>query len=152
MSPTAPRVQVTVTPTSQANTLNVNVTKKKVTIAAPQGSIGSDQAMTSYLTYLIGRYQDYQKADTSKDDRFKYMLIHNALKFTQAGNVWVTLETVAMDDTRVRLCGTVRDTGAGIDVDTQSRLFTPFTQADASTTRRFGGGWSLGRCSSPTVT
>ena len=64
----------------QANTLNVNVTKKKVTIAAPQGSIGSDQAMTSYLTYLIGRYQEYQKADTSKDDRLKYMLIHNALK------------------------------------------------------------------------
>ena len=66
-------------------------------------------------------------------------LIGNACKFTRAGNVWVTLETVAMDDAQVRLRGTVRDTGTGIDADAQARLFTPFTQADASSTRRFSG-------------
>ncbi|MFW2357962.1 PAS domain S-box protein [Hydrogenophaga sp.] len=66
-------------------------------------------------------------------------LIGNALKFTRAGNVWVTLETVSMDDDRVHLRGTVRDTGSGVDADTQARLFTPFTQADTSSTRRFSG-------------
>jgi hypothetical protein len=39
----------------------------------------------------------------------------------------------------VRLRGVVRDTGSGIDRDTQARLFTPFTQADTSSTRRFSG-------------
>ncbi|QHE78026.1 CHASE domain-containing protein [Hydrogenophaga sp. PBL-H3] len=100
------------------------------------------QAEAAGIRYMITVAQDVPQmllGDALRVRQIFTNLIGNALKFTQAGNVWVTLETVAMDDTRVRLCGTVRDTGAGIDVDTQSRLFTPFTQADASSTRRFSG-------------
>lgn len=64
----------------QANTLNLKVTKHKVTVAAPAGSVGSDQPMASYVTYLIGRYQEFQKRHTSKVGRFKYIAIHNALR------------------------------------------------------------------------
>lgn len=64
----------------QANTLTLKVSKKRVIFAAPSGSVGSDQVITSYITYLIGRYQDFQKGHTSKTDRFKYMAIHTALK------------------------------------------------------------------------
>ncbi len=70
-------------------------------------------------------------------------LIGNACKFTKAGSVAVSLGLVAPLGTdgpeQVRLRGVVRDTGSGIDNDTQARLFTPFTQADTSSTRRFSG-------------
>jgi 3-hydroxy-3-methylglutaryl CoA synthase len=64
----------------QANTLNIKVTKHKISVAAPAGSVGSDQAMTSYVTYLIARYQEFQKGHTSKTGQFKYIALHTALK------------------------------------------------------------------------
>lgn len=67
-------------------------------------------------------------------------LLSNAVKFTQQGHIDV-LTAVEPDDNPERLwmrCA-VLDTGPGIAPDAQQRLFTPFTQADASTTRRFGG-------------
>ena len=67
----------------------------------------------------------------------------NALKFTEAGRV--RLEACVSEQGRIRLV--VADTGCGIDSATQQRLFTPFTQADDSTTRRFGGtGLGLSIC------
>jgi len=67
----------------------------------------------------------------------------NALKFTTQGEV--RLQARRLDNERVRF--EVHDTGAGIDEPTQARLFRPFTQADESTTRRFGGtGLGLSIC------
>jgi signal transduction histidine kinase/ActR/RegA family two-component response regulator len=69
--------------------------------------------------------------------------VSNALKFTVIGSV--AIMAVPGREQRVRLA--VRDTGVGIDPATQARLFTPFTQADDSTTRRFGGtGLGLAIC------
>jgi PAS domain S-box-containing protein len=67
----------------------------------------------------------------------------NALKFTSTGEV--RLRALRLDAERVRF--EVHDTGPGIDEPTQARLFRPFTQADESTTRRFGGsGLGLSIC------
>jgi len=67
----------------------------------------------------------------------------NALKFTARGEV--RLHARRLDAQRVRF--EVHDTGTGIDAETQSRLFRPFTQADESTTRRYGGtGLGLSIC------
>ena len=66
-------------------------------------------------------------------------LVGNAIKFTQAGAVHVTVGTDAIEGDRVTLHVSVTDTGIGIAEDKQRRLFEKFTQADASTTRRFGG-------------
>lgn len=74
-------------------------------------------------------------------------LIGNAIKFTAHGGV--TLAVLRLGETagQHRLRFEVRDTGIGIDPDTQARLFQPFTQADASTTRLFGGsGLGLAIC------
>ncbi|GJE52737.1 Sensor histidine kinase RcsC [Methylobacterium tardum] len=65
-------------------------------------------------------------------------LVNNAVKFTAQGSVTVALTQVAEHD-GIALRVTVRDTGIGIPVEAQARLFTRFVQADSSTTRRFGG-------------
>jgi two-component system, sensor histidine kinase and response regulator len=62
-------------------------------------------------------------------------LLGNALKFTQYGEVAV--EAALAEDGRLHV--TVRDTGIGISPEACARLFAPFSQADSSTTRRFGG-------------
>jgi PAS domain S-box-containing protein len=68
----------------------------------------------------------------------------NAVKFTPAGEVRLLARRLPGSD-RVRF--EVHDTGPGIDADTCARLFQPFTQADQSTTRRFGGtGLGLSIC------
>jgi signal transduction histidine kinase/CheY-like chemotaxis protein len=66
-------------------------------------------------------------------------LVGNAIKFTEAGEVVVTVEAGERTDGEVRLHVAVSDTGIGIPPETQARIFQPFTQADSSTTRRFGG-------------
>jgi CheY-like chemotaxis protein/HPt (histidine-containing phosphotransfer) domain-containing protein len=63
--------------------------------------------------------------------------VGNALKFTERGSVRLGVALDALDPSCLRFV--VRDTGMGIEAAVQRRLFTPFTQADASTTRRFGG-------------
>ncbi len=69
--------------------------------------------------------------------------LSNALKFTEAGEVLLQARPGAPG----RIHFSVRDTGSGIDEATLGRLFRPFTQADESTTRRFGGtGLGLSIC------
>ena len=66
-------------------------------------------------------------------------LISNAIKFTPAGEVRVRLDYVPDDERRGALGVTVTDTGIGIPAEALPRLFDEFSQADGSTTRRFGG-------------
>ena len=66
-------------------------------------------------------------------------LANNAVKFTPQGEVSVHIGCDRMGENSCHLRVTVRDTGIGIPEDRQDRLFESFTQADASTTRRFGG-------------
>jgi PAS domain S-box-containing protein len=69
-------------------------------------------------------------------------LVGNAIKFTATGEVVLTVrcaEDEMSSDARVVLLFKVSDTGPGIPADKQCRLFQPFSQADTSTTRQFGG-------------
>jgi signal transduction histidine kinase/DNA-binding response OmpR family regulator/HPt (histidine-containing phosphotransfer) domain-containing protein len=66
-------------------------------------------------------------------------LVGNALKFTEQGEVKVLVEDAGSEDQQVRLRFAVSDTGIGIPEDAQARIFNAFSQADSSTTRRFGG-------------
>jgi signal transduction histidine kinase/ActR/RegA family two-component response regulator len=66
-------------------------------------------------------------------------LAGNAVKFTKQGRVVIAVSVVDAGEGRAAISLQVEDTGIGIAPDVQARLFSRFTQADASTTRRYGG-------------
>ena len=66
-------------------------------------------------------------------------LISNALKFTSTGEINIRVEAVAETDTTATLRFTVKDSGVGIPAEAHGRIFEAFSQADGTTTRRFGG-------------
>ncbi|HUS36174.1 MAG TPA: response regulator, partial [Verrucomicrobiae bacterium] len=74
--------------------------------------------------------------------RFRQVLLNlvgNAIKFTQQGEVFVNVTSVEETEKDTLLRVEVNDTGIGIPKEAQGRLFEAFTQADSSTTRRYGG-------------
>ncbi|HHH76464.1 MAG TPA: response regulator [Phycisphaerae bacterium] len=74
--------------------------------------------------------------------RFKQVLINlanNALKFTESGEVAISIEMDKETDEQITLRCSIRDTGIGIPAGLTNRLFKSFSQVDASTTRKFGG-------------
>ncbi len=66
-------------------------------------------------------------------------MIGNAIKFTDNGQVKLSVRAVSKTDTNATLCFEVSDTGIGIKEENISDIFSSFTQADSSTTRQFGG-------------
>ncbi|MBK9964976.1 MAG: response regulator [Holophagales bacterium] len=65
--------------------------------------------------------------------------VNNAVKFTEAGEVRLSIDLVERTGEKVKLEFSVRDTGIGMTREQSAKLFQPFTQADTSTTRKHGG-------------
>jgi len=82
--------------------------------------------------------------------RYRQVLINlmgNAPKFTESGEIALTLDVDDEEQDRIKLHARIRDTGIGIPKDKLSAIFEPFKQADGSTTRKYGGtGLGLSIC------
>ena len=93
------------------------------------------------IAYLIDpSVHDYIRADSTRIRQVLINFISNAIKFTEKGHVLVNVSTLSQDkNTKTILKFSVQDTGIGIPHDKKHRLFTAFSQVDASTTRKFGG-------------
>jgi signal transduction histidine kinase/DNA-binding response OmpR family regulator/PAS domain-containing protein len=77
--------------------------------------------------------------DPTRVRQILFNLLGNALKFTDRGGAMIRARTEPLGDGRTRANLSVLDTGIGLSAAERARLFQPFSQADGSTTRRYGG-------------
>jgi signal transduction histidine kinase/ActR/RegA family two-component response regulator len=90
-------------------------------------------------THFDPRVPPHVLTDPTRLRQIVLNLVSNAVKFTETGGVQVIVRWRDQNESRPLLQIDVVDTGIGMTPDQMSRLFQPFTQADSSTTRRFGG-------------
>ncbi|MBI9092257.1 MAG: response regulator [Desulfobacterium sp.] len=81
----------------------------------------------------------FLKGDPTRLRQVLTNLVGNAIKFTQKGEVAIRVATKEYAQNKVKLHVSIRDTGIGISHEDRQRLFRPFSQADGSTTRKYGG-------------
>ena len=92
------------------------------------------------LTCFLSTYiPDRAIGDPARLRQVLLNLVGNAVKFTNRGEVTVWLHLLAQDARTLTVKCAVTDTGIGIAPQALAGLFTPFSQADGSTTRQFGG-------------
>jgi CheY-like chemotaxis protein/HPt (histidine-containing phosphotransfer) domain-containing protein len=77
--------------------------------------------------------------DPTRIRQILFNLLSNAVKFTERGHIRVRASTTPLGSGKARVRLAVADTGIGLEAAQQARLFEPFSQADSSTTRRYGG-------------
>lgn len=101
------------------------------------------------LAYYIDKnVPDFLTGDSIRLRQILINLIGNAIKFTSEGEVVLKVETIKTNKKGIELKFSVSDTGIGIASNKQNKIFTSFTQANGSTTRKFGGtglGLSISR-------
>ena len=87
----------------------------------------------------IDRFPPVLFSDPTRIEQILLNFVNNAVKFTQQGTVVVVARVAHADDEQMRVRFEVRDTGIGLNAQERSRLFQAFSQADVSTTRKYGG-------------
>src|SRR5690606_4809207 len=106
------------------------------------GSIMAFQAAAKGLELVVHVRPEVPERVLADPQRIRQCLLNligNAIKFTHSGEVVLGVCSLGRRDGRALVHFEVRDTGIGVESDALDRLFQPFTQADSSTTRRFGG-------------
>jgi signal transduction histidine kinase/DNA-binding response OmpR family regulator/HPt (histidine-containing phosphotransfer) domain-containing protein len=105
-------------------------------------TIVSQKAQDKNLEFLIASHPNIPPnllGDPLRLGQILINLVNNAIKFTERGEVVVSVALEERFDQRVRLHFSVRDSGIGMTAEQTARLFQPFSQADTSITRKYGG-------------
>ena len=121
-----------------------------VLVAEEAFELVAEKAREKQLALLFEMHDDvpyYILGDATRLRQILLNLLANAIKFTARGEIKLTLTARRTADGGLELEGQVRDTGIGIPADRAGKLFQPFMQVDASTTRKYGGtGLGLAIC------
>ncbi len=99
----------------------------------------SDQQGLYLKYYIQDEVPAYVIGDPTRIKQILINLVNNAIKFTAKGGITIEVNMLETDEKEVILGFRVTDTGIGITDEIKGNLFKSFTQADASTTRKFGG-------------
>lgn len=92
-------------------------------------------------------FQDCYMGDPSRAHQVITNLCGNSIKFTEQGHIEISARIIDRSSDRVTVKVVIRDTGIGLDKNVQQQIFNSFSQADSSTTRRYGGtGLGLSIC------
>ena len=127
----------------EAGRMELSVSEFDLREAVEQAcAAGRVEAAAKGVAFELRFAEQVPERVTGDDRRVRQILLNlvsNAIKFTAAGSVTVTVSAQRPTDRRAQVTIAVSDTGIGIDAPGLDRLFEPFTQADASTTRNYGG-------------
>ncbi|MBN1909863.1 MAG: response regulator [Pirellulales bacterium] len=114
----------------------INIVNDVASLVRPRAT---DKGLALNVRYR-GKMPETIQTDMTRLRQILFNLVGNAVKFTEKGEVDLLVEMADppdVDDPRLKF--TVSDTGLGIKPEQLARIFQPFTQADTSTSRRFGG-------------
>jgi two-component system, sensor histidine kinase and response regulator len=110
-------------------------------------SIKAEEKKLEFLFHVEKDVPYFLVGDPLRIGQVLINLTNNAVKFTESGEIVVTIKVDEKTDDRVRLKFSVRDTGIGLTDDQLEILFQPFSHADSSITRKYGGtGLGLSIC------
>ncbi|HEX8312920.1 MAG TPA: response regulator [Chthoniobacteraceae bacterium] len=113
--------------------------RSSISTALKTMSVRADQKGLELVYEIQDDVPDALMGDTTRLGQILVNLVGNALKFTEKGEIVVNVAREADVDDDVVLHFSVADTGIGIPQDRQAAIFEVFTQADGSTTRKYGG-------------
>lgn len=116
-----------------------NISISPIRLIADIDSLMGARVRDKGLTFSINYNLPLPRVITSDPTRLNQILLNlcsNAAKFTETGGVEIQVSYLLMED---KIQFVVRDTGIGMDSEELTRLFKPFSQADESTTRKYGG-------------
>ena len=102
-------------------------------------SSSSEQKELEVLYNIANNVPEHLLGDSFRIKQVLLNLAGNAIKFTEKGEVVISIHAQPMQDGQIRLCCSVSDTGIGMTKEQQQALFTGFHQAESSISRRFGG-------------
>jgi len=102
-------------------------------------AIQARQKDLAVMAYIDPSLPETVRGDAGRRRQILFNLVSNAVKFTEKGEVSIDLKVADRDEQGMTVRCEVRDTGIGISADRIDGLFKPFTQIDASMTRKFGG-------------
>ncbi|MES2519392.1 MAG: PAS domain S-box protein [Bacteroidota bacterium] len=101
--------------------------------------VKADQKGLEFILFLDANMPEFVIGDKGRLNQIIMNLAGNAVKFTESGEVTISVKKMVETDSTVTLRFSIKDTGIGITEEKSSTIFERFTQAEASTTRKFGG-------------